>query len=312
MKDSLIIFFMACIIILLSSIIFYQKFVFKKGIKSELEKVCQKLSDILEKGTDEKVMVFTDNKIIMDLNGQINKLLIDRQKIKTDYKRQEISSKKMLANISHDIKTPLTVILGYLEIIRLSNKENEALQKVEIKAKQVMELVNQFFTFSKLEAGDTDIKITKVNISESCRENVLGFYEILIQKEFEVDILIPEQDLFVYGDRESIDRILYNLVSNVIRYGSDGKYIGFLIREDSGYIYIDITDKGAGIDKEFAESVFERLYTMEDSRNRRIQGNGLGLTIARNLAKQMGGDILLESTPGIKTIFSVKLKKFIY
>lgn len=312
MKDSLIIFFMACIIILLSSIIFYQKFVFKKGIKSELEKVCQKLSDILEKGTDEKVMVFMDNKIIMDLNGQINKLLIDRQKIKTDYKRQEISSKKMLANISHDIKTPLTVILGYLEIIRLSNKENEALQKVEIKAKQVMELVNQFFTLAKLEAGDTDIKITKVNISESCRENVLGFYEILIQKEFEVDILIPEQDLFVYGDRESIDRILYNLVSNVIRYGSDGKYIGFLIREDSGYIYIDITDKGAGIDKEFAESVFERLYTMEDSRNRRIQGNGLGLTIARNLAKQMGGDILLESTPGIKTIFSVKLKKFIY
>lgn len=64
--------------------------------------------------------------------------------------------------------------------------------------------------------------------------------------------------------------------------------------------------------KEFAESVFERLYTMEDSRNRRIQGNGLGLTIARNLAKQMGGDILLESTPRIKTIFSVKLKKFIY
>lgn len=312
MKDGLIIFLMICIIVLLLSIILYQRFVFKKGIKSELEDVCQKLSDILENGTDEKVMVFTDNKIIMDLNGQINRLLIDRQKIKTDYKRQEISSKKMLANISHDIKTPLTVILGYLEIIRLGNKENEALKKVEIKAKQVMELINQFFKLAKLEAGDTNIKITKVNISESCRENVLGFYEILLQKEFEVDILIPEQDLFVYGDRESIDRILYNLVSNVIRYGSDGKYIGFFIREDSNYVYIDITDKGIGIDKEFAESVFERLYTMEDSRNRQIQGNGLGLTIAKNLAKQMGGDILLESTPGIKTVFSIKLKKFIY
>ncbi len=131
----------------------------------------------------------------------------------------------MLANISHDIKTPLTVILGYLEIIRLGNKENEALQKVEIKAKQVMELVNQFFTLAKLKAGDTDIKITKINISESCRENVLSFYEILLQKEFEVDILIPEQDLFVYGDRESIDRILYNLFSNVYGYGSDGNII---------------------------------------------------------------------------------------
>lgn len=312
MRDSLIIFFMVCIIILLVSIIFYQKLVFKNGIKSELEKVCQKLSDILENGTDEKVMVFTDNKVIMDLNGQINRLLIDRQKIRTDYKRQEISSKKMLANISHDIKTPLTVILGYLEIIRIRNKEDEALQKVEIKAKQVMELVNQFFTLAKLEAGDTDVKITRVNISELCRENVLGFYEILIQKEFEVDILIPEQDLFVYGNKESIDRILYNLVSNVIRYGSDGKYIGFFIREEGNFVYIDITDKGTGIGKEFAESVFERLYTMEDSRNRQIQGNGLGLTIAKNLSKQMGGDILLESTPGIKTVFSVKLKKFIY
>lgn len=303
---------MMCIIILLSCIIFYQKFIFKKGINTELEELCQKLSDILENNTDEKVMVFTDNKIIMDLNGQINKLLIDRQKIKTDYKRQEISSKKMLANISHDIKTPLTVILGYLEIIRLENKEDKTLQKVEIKAKQVMELVNQFFTLAKLEAGDTDIKITKVNISESLRENILGFYEILLKREFEADISIPEQDLFVYGNKESIDRILYNLVSNVIRYGSSGKYIGFFIREEGSFIYIDIADKGTGIDKEFAESVFERLYTMEDSRNRQIQGNGLGLTIAKNLAEQMGGDIMLESTPGIKTIFSVKLKKFIY
>ena len=84
------------------------------------------------------------------------------------------------------------------ELIRIASEKEgipyEELQKVEIKEKQVMELVNQFFTLAQLEAGDTDIKITKVNISESCRENVLGFYEILIQKEFEVDILIPEQD----------------------------------------------------------------------------------------------------------------------
>ena len=70
--------------------------------------------------------------------------------------------------------------------------------------------------------------------------------------------------------------------------------------------------KGRGIEKEFAENVFERLYTMEDSRNRRIQGNGLGLTIAKNLAKQMGGDIVLESEPDIKTVFTVKLKKISY
>ena len=168
-------------------------------------------------------MVFTDNKILMNLSGQINRMLLDRQKTKIDYRRQEISTKKMLANISHDIKTPLTVILGYLEIMRIENKEDEILKKVELKAKQVMELINQFFTLAKLEAGDVGMKITKININELCRENVLGFYELLLQKEFAVDISIPEQKIFVQGDTESINRILNNLLSNAIRYGSDGK-----------------------------------------------------------------------------------------
>lgn len=244
----------------------------------------------------------------MDLLGQINRMLLDRQKVKIDYRKQELSSKKMLANISHDIKTPLTVILGYLEIMRIGREDDESLQKVEAKAKQVLELINAFFTLAKLEAGDMRMERTKVNLSELCRENVLGFYELLLQKEFTVDISIPEDNLFVWGDRDSIDRILTNLLSNAIRYGSDGKYIGIALRSEGRFVYIDVADKGKGIDKAFAASVFERLYTMEDSRNRQIQGNGLGLTIAKNLAQQMGGDVLLESEPHVRTVFTVKLE----
>ncbi|MDE5909916.1 MAG: sensor histidine kinase [Lachnospiraceae bacterium] len=312
MSDRSIIFFLVCMIILLLAVVFYQQFIFNKGIQTKLKRISEKLRDILEKDNDEKVMVFTDNKILMDLSGQINRMLLDRQKIKADYRKQENVSKKMLANISHDIKTPLTVILGYLEIMRMGNEEDETLQKVEAKAKQVMELINQFFTLAKLEAGDVNIEITKININELCRERILDFYQLLLQKEFTVDISIPEQDFFVQGDKESIDRILNNLLSNAIRYGSDGNYIGLFLWEEKGFIYIDIVDKGKGIEKEFAASVFERLYTMDDSRNRQIQGNGLGLTIARNLARQMGGDILLESEPHIKTVFTVKLKKILY
>ena len=266
------------------------------------------ISEILAADSDEKIMAFTDDKALMELYGQINRLLLDRQKVKTDYKRQEIASKKMLANISHDIKTPLTVILGYLEIMRLNDPEDEQLKKVEAKAVQVVELINEFFTLAKLEAGDMNLEITKINVSELCRENVLGFYELLLQKEFEVDISLPEQNIFVQGDKESIERILNNLLSNAIRYGSDGKYIGIFLRKEGSFVYLDVVDKGKGIEKDFAPRVFERLYTMEDSRSRQIQGNGLGLTIARNLARQLGGDILLESAPGIKTVFTLKLK----
>ena len=98
----------------------------------------------------------------------------------------------------------------------------------------------------------------------------------------------------------------------MIRYGSDGNYLGVFVRQDSRNVYIDVTDRGKGIGPEAAAHVFDRLYTMEDSRNREIQGNGLGLTIAKNLAGQMGGDILLNSTPNVKTTFSVKLKKINY
>ena len=315
MSGQSIIFFLICVIILLIAVICYQQFVFNKGIQGKLKKISESLSGILDKDSDEKVMVFTDNKALMNLCGQINRMLLDRQKVKTDYRKQEISTRKMLANISHDIKTPLTVILGYLEIMGMENKENEnneTLQKVEAKARQVMELINQFFTLAKLEAGDRNIKLTKININELCRENVLGFYQLLLSKEFAVDIFIPEQNFIVQGDKESIDRIVNNLLSTAIRYGSDGKYIGLFLWEEKNFVFIDIVDKGRGIEKEFAANVFERLYTVEDSRSRQMQGNGLGLTIAKNLARQMGGDILLESEPGVKTVFTVRLKKILY
>ena len=312
MSEKTIIFFLAVVVCLLFLVVLYQRFIFGRGIQAKIKRMNKKLEEILETGSDEKVMVFTDNPVLMELGGQINRLLIDRQKIRADFKREEISSKKMLANISHDIKTPLTVILGYLEIMRLNHADNEMLKKVETKANQVMNLINQFFTLAKLESGDTNINLGKVNINEICRENVLEFYDILLQKDFDVDLFIPETAIFVQGEKEALQRILYNLLSNVIRYGSDGKYLGVFLRQDKGNVYIDVVDKGKGIEQEFASNVFDRLYTMEDSRNREIQGNGLGLTIAKNLAKQLEGDIFLNSIPNVKTTFTVSLKKITY
>lgn len=309
MDFSMIIFLLICIIIILLFLVFYQHFLIRQGIKKKLLETARKLGDILENDSDEKVMVFTDDKALMDVLGEINRLLDDRQKRKADYKREKAASRKMLSNISHDMKTPLTVILGYLEILRLENPEDEALKKTEAKAKQVMELINRFFTLAKLEAGDMDMELKNIALNELCRENVLGFYDILQQKDFQVEIVIPEKELYIRGNEEAVSRILQNLLSNALRYGSDGKYLGFFLREDEMHVYIDIADKGKGIDKESAAHVFDRLYTMEDSRNREIQGAGLGLTIAKNLAKFMGGDIILNSLPYKKTTFTVELCK---
>lgn len=298
----------------MAGVIIYQQSVYKifktkYGIQAELKQITKKISDILDNNTDEKVMVFTDNKTVMDLCGQVNRLVLDRQKTQAGYKKQEISLKKMLANISHDIKTPLTVISGYLEIMRINGADDVALQKAEAKANQVAGLVSQFFTLAKLEAGDMLMDMEEVNISELCRENILDFYDILTSRDFNVDISIPEENIFVYGDKRAIERIFTNILSNAIHYGSDGKYIGISLHSEEGVVFVDIKDKGKGIEKEFAENVFDRLYTMEDPRSRRIEGNGLGLAIAKNLAVQMGGDVLLASTPGVQTTFTIKLRK---
>ena len=310
MNNEIILFFLCICIAVLICIVVYQQFVFRRGIQKQLKEISQKLEKIQDTDSDENIMMFTDEQALMELLVQINRLLENQRKMKVDYRRSQISAKKMLSNISHDIKTPMTVILGYLEIMRINgDKEDEMLLKVEQKAKRVMELINQFFTLAKLEAGDMELEISRINICEVCRENILDFYELLKQKEFQVEVKIPEEAVFIMGNKEALHRILYNLISNVIRYGLDGRYLGLVLRSVKNDVYIDVIDKGKGIEKEFAGNVFERLFTMEDSRNRRIQGNGLGLTIAQTLAQQLGGEIVLESDPNVKTTFTVKLRK---
>ncbi|WP_425803299.1 ATP-binding protein [Desulfitobacterium sp. Sab5] len=311
MIDSIYVFFAFCLIALLITLclVVHSKKALLKGIRM----VTSELSRILDENTEEKIMVFTDEKSIIALIMQMNRLFDDRQKLKIDFKKSELASKRMLSNISHDIKTPLTVILGYLEIMSMGpTVETKLVKKVENKASQVIELIDKFFDLAKLEAGDTDIPITRINISETCKKNVLDFYDILTNRGFQVEIDIPETDIYIQGNEDALDRIFFNLISNAVRYGSDGRYLGITLRFDELYCYIDIIDKGKGIEEKSAALVFDRLYTLEDSRNKNIQGNGLGLTIAKRLAEKLGGGITLKSQPRVKTIFTVRLKKMIY
>ena len=310
MNEGIIILILSIVAAVLAGIICYQQFAFRKGIKAQLLQISQELAGAVDSDSEEKVMVFTDSRAVQELCAQINRLLDRHQRMLADYRRSEISSKKMLSNISHDIKTPLTVILGYLEIVRLNGGEQrELIDKVETRAKAVSDLVEQFFTLAKLEAGDMEIALSKLELCELCREVVLDFYEILSGKDYEVEVEIPEKTVYVQGNGDAIRRILNNLISNSLRYGSEGRYLGIFLHEDEKQVYIDVTDRGRGIEKDFAEHIFDRLFTMEDSRNRDIQGNGLGLTIARSLARQMGGDVTLVSKPWQKTSFTVALKR---
>lgn len=279
----------------------------RRKVLRNVREIADKLAHILAEDTEEKVMSFTDTEEVKHLIRQINAVLEDRQRRKAEFIHTEMDSKRMLSNVSHDIKTPLTVILGYLEIMQMEENASPLIGKVQDKAGQVIRMMNQFFDLAKLESGDAPLEMERVNLNEACRRNILDFYQILQEREFEVDIKIPELSLFIYGNSGALDRILFNLISNAVRYGGDGKYLGISLGKEAEQAVIRVSDHGKGIAREHQVHIFDRLYTMEDSRNREIQGNGLGLTIVKSLVQKMGGSVGVESEPGQLTVFTVSL-----
>ncbi|MDC2863120.1 HAMP domain-containing histidine kinase [Bacillus sp. BP-3] len=308
--------FLTAIIFLLIGIIYLQ---YRKGKNrsANLRYTYEKLHMILEKKTNENLLVVTDDKELKALLVAINYLLDEKKKTIAKHSKLEISMRKMLSNISHDLKTPLTVILGYIEILNVDktiSKEDRKvlLEKVHTKTLEVLDLIHKFFDLAKLESGDKDIEMTRIYMNEICQEHMLSFYDLLTTQGFDVHIDIPETPIYAHGNTEVLGRIMNNLISNAIAYGGDGKTLGITLRSDEQFVYVDIWDKGKGISESHIDKVFERMYTLEDSRNRLYQGSGLGLTITKRLVEALGGEIHLSSTPYEKTVFTVMLRRINY
>jgi signal transduction histidine kinase len=304
------------IIILLIVMISYQ-FKKKREHSAQLTYISEKLHSIIDNRSSEQLLVITDDQELKAILRALNELLSHNRQIIANYNKTEESMRKMLSNISHDIKTPLTVILGYTEMLAMEKKINdeerkELIQKVHVKTNEVLKLLNEFFDLAKLEAGDQDIPLTRVNINEICRKTILSFYDVLTAKGFEVEIDIPKTNVYVLGNEEVLGRVLNNLISNGITYGREGKVIGITLKCDNEWVTVDIWDKGKGINEYHLDKVFERMYTLEDSRNKLYQGSGLGLTITKRLVEKLGGNIDLSSKPYEKTVFSFTLKRIMY
>lgn len=283
----------------------------------QLGHIHDKLERILEDESSAKLLLFTGDPELRLLLTDINRVLELNQRILAERSGTEQSTRRMLSNISHDLKTPLTVVLGYLEAMELDPgmpdaERAELIRKVHRKANEVLGMIRQFFDLAKLEAGDLPVPLTRVHMNEVCRRNMLAFYEVLTGQGFEVNLSIPEKPIYAYANESALDRILDNLISNAIRYGGDGKVIGLSLREEEDRVCIDVWDRGKGIGEIHQSRVFERMYTLEDSRNKAYQGSGLGLTITKRLAEQMGGDVRLYSRPFEKTIFTVGLRPLRY
>ncbi len=273
--------------------------------------IAEIINEIILGNFNQRVRLQNHNKAVGKLVSNLNKLIDEFQKVLNLNKNYEEDRKKMISNISHDLRTPLTSLLGYVEFIKDPNineeEKKEYIDIIEKKGNNLKVLMEEFFQLSKIESNDLKLEIKRVNLSEIIRQNVIVFYNDFIQQGIEPVFNIPDKDIYALGDEGAINRILNNLVSNSLKYGSEGKVIGIDVKQDKDKAYINVWDKGKGIPKEDISYIFERLYTAEKSRNRKLQGSGIGLTIVKKLVEKQNGEIKITSIPYEKTTFSFSL-----
>ena len=282
-----------------------------KSVYMEIMYIKERISETSRIKENKYILLPSEHTEIKELAAELNRLLEIFYQQKVDYEHAKGAMEQMLTNISHDLRTPLTVLKGYSELLKketkhisISSQIESMILKIDLKASELASIINAYFTMSKMASGDISIQLYRTNITEICHEIMLDYYDILEKAQYEVNILICPEPVFADVDTEALKRILKNLVDNAIKHGSTGKYLGIRLQKAPGKVMIEIEDHGQGIQHKDLERIFSRNYTTAH----RNSGSGLGLAIAKNLALQMNGDILVDSEPDIKTVFTLVLK----
>ena len=258
-------------------------------VKSQMKKVIGEMRNNPDKRQMNVDFVDGD---LQDMIVEVNRLYEDIMQIKADGKEEERKMKESISMISHDMRTPLTSIIGYLQIAEKTEDRIEMTSNIEIsleRARYLNKLVNEFFELSLIESDQVDIKSERVNLSEVICEEILAESPEIDKKGLEPSFEQAEQNIYVKADKKRLVRIIQNLISNAVKYSE--KKLDFKIDSGSeGKLILSITtDSGVKID---VDRIFDRFYKQDSSRTQ--GGAGLGLYICKRFAEMMGGNISAE------------------
>lgn len=228
----------------------------------------------------------------------------------TEVKKLENIRREFVANVSHELKTPLTSIRGYAETLRNIKIEDIAtfqkfLGKIEDNAKNLQNLVEDVLMLSSIESGRVRYHFEHVEIEPLLKEIVADFSSIAEQKKQRLTCNVQVMDSLIELDVRSFKQIIGNLIDNAIKYTPvDGK-IEVMVQQEEGFLKIQIKDNGPGISSENLSRIFERFFRVDKAHSKTELGTGLGLSIVKHLLVEYDGKIDVESTVGMGTTFSI-------
>lgn len=248
---------------------------------------------------DYKIAVPANNEL-EDLRLAINELS-SKLKIEIALKEKaEKSRQQLILDITHDLKTPITNIMGYCETLKeLDCKDKGTCEKyldiIIQNSHKANQMAQDLFELSQLESTDFNLDKRPFDFGEFLREVMISFIPAMEQKHMELDIDMPEEDIWVEMDKLKMERAIGNLFSNAIKYAGEGTVINVFLRCTEDSLKLIVKDNGAGIPEAYNESIFEPFVRLDPSRNSKTGGTGLGLAITKKIIERHGGSIVLES-----------------
>lgn len=257
------------------------------SLDRNLKKGAAQLKDRREEKSAVPLHLAAPHRASEELLSQVNGLLRDEERERSDFRRREQALRQQIANVSHDLRTPLTSILGYLQLLERDDiteaERREYLSIVEGRARVLQGLITSFYDLSRLEAGEYPILRERVDLREVISELLAAFYDEL-EARFEVSVDLPEALPQVWGDRAAMTRVYTNLIRNALEHGTDTLSISAAVTPEG--VKTTFSNGGADLSEKDLPHVFDRFFTSDQTRSGR--NTGLGLAIVKALTEQMG------------------------
>lgn len=272
------------------------------ALEKNLRQAKKQLDRMKENESKTRISLSSPNRAAEELFAAINQVLDQRESTLADFHRQEHSLREQISNVSHDLRTPLTSILGYLQLLEAPDlgeeERRQYLKVIESRAKALQDLITAFYDLTRIEGGSYPLEREQVDLYRVLSELAAEYYSDLERSGLAVEIDLKEGLPPVWGDYAAVARVFTNLIGNALKHGRG--VLRIALHRAGGVLVTEFSNDGTGLTQEDAAHVFDRFYTADKTRGG--QNTGLGMSIVRALVEQMGHEVTAELRDNVFTV----------